>query len=114
MPSPDHPLGVRRSPEGEMHGGDTGAKVQKCKGETRGHVGMVTRGHGEMHRFGWQVAGTGGGWRAENIFGSQVSAVGYRIRVFRFGCGYWPEPVPGAEYLNLTTEGRDLGPENES
>ena len=45
MPSPDHPLGVRRSPEGEMHGGDTGAKVQKCKGETRGHVGTVTWGH---------------------------------------------------------------------
>jgi len=41
----------------------------------------------EMHRFGWQVAAPGGGWRAENIFGSQVSAVGYRVRVFRFGFG---------------------------
>jgi len=39
--------------------------VQRGKGETRGHVGMVTRGHGERHRFGWQVAAAGGRWRAE-------------------------------------------------
>jgi hypothetical protein len=59
----------------------------------------------------------GGGY----IFGSQVSAVGYQVsavgyqvRVFRFRCGYGPEPVPGAEHLNLGPDGRDLGPENES
>jgi hypothetical protein len=30
MPSPDHPLGVRRSPEGEMHG-----SRYRCKGAAR-------------------------------------------------------------------------------
>ena len=57
---------------------------------------------------------SGGGWREENIFGSQVSAVGYRVRAFRFGCGHGPEPVPDAEHLNLRPEGRDPGPENKS
>jgi len=39
------------------------------------------------------------------IFGSQVSAIGYRVRVIRFRYGFGPEPEPGAEYLNLGPEG---------
>jgi hypothetical protein len=31
MPSPDHPLGVRRSPEGEMHGAMGGERGQESK-----------------------------------------------------------------------------------
>jgi hypothetical protein len=52
-------------------------------------------------------------WQGEIIFGSQVSAIGYLVRVFWFGYGYRPEPVPGAEYPNPGPDGRDLGPENE-
>ena len=33
--------------------------------------------------IGWQVAAPGGGWR-DHILGSQVSAIGYQVRVFRF------------------------------
>ena len=49
----------------------------------------------------------------EIIFGSQVSAIGYLVRVFWFGYGYRPEPVPGSEYPDPGPDGRDLGPENE-
>ncbi len=65
---------------------------------------MVTRGQGETHRetgteklpvfLFWvgkfRVAGGGLRWQVagEEIFGSQVSAVGYQVRVIRFGYGY--------------------------
>ncbi len=55
----------------------------------------------------WQVAG-----KTSSGLGSQL--IGHRVRVFRFGCGCGPEPVPGAEHLNLRPEGRDLGPETAS
>ena len=44
----------------------------------RGHVGMVTWGQGEITTF--RVAGG-----RRDIFGSQVSAVGYQVRVIGFG-----------------------------
>ncbi len=45
------------------------------------------------------------------MFGSQVSAVGYQVRVI--GYGYGPEPEPAPEHLNLGPDGRDPGPEND-
>jgi len=63
--------------------------VNCCKAEVReqrGHVGMVTRGQGERQRSKGAAEGDrNDGWGY--IFGSQVSAVGYQVRVFRFGYG---------------------------
>jgi len=39
--------------------------------------------------------------------------IGYQVRVLRFGYGFGPEPVPGAEHPNLEPEGRDPGPESD-
>ena len=52
--------------------------AQPCKGAKRSEA-PVQKCKGERQRFGWQVAG--------NVFGSQVSAVGYQVRVIRFGYG---------------------------
>ena len=87
-----------------------GAKV-RCRARARARAGASNTI--EIHRFGWQVAGPGGGWREETIFGSrvsvdQVSGSGSSGA----GTGTGPEPVPGAEYLNQIPDGRDLGPEN--
>ena len=48
------------------------------------------------------------------LFRSQVSAIGYQVRVFRYGYRYGPEPAPGAEHLNPGPDGRDPRPENAS
>jgi hypothetical protein len=48
-----------------------------------GRVGAASRHSAFI--LGWQVAAPGGGWQ-DNILGSQVSAIGYRVRVFGFRC----------------------------
>ena len=45
-------------------------------------------------RFGWQVAG--------RIFRSQVSAIGYQVRVFGFWCRFGEIDCPTANRLPLT------------
>ena len=45
---------------------------------------------------------------ASSGLGSQPSGIGHGLSGTGTGAG--PEPVPGAEYLNLRPEGRDLGP----
>ena len=91
---------------------------------TRGHVGTVTRGQGEMHPFqvagggsGWQVAGRcltqgetgdrmiGGGHFQVLGLGGQVSGAGVQVRV---QVQENPVPEPGAKDLNLVPDGRDL------
>jgi hypothetical protein len=86
----------------------------------------------ERHYFGWQVAASGGGWRedaelkgrpetgqlaGEKSPGLRSRLIGYQVRVFWYGYGCRPEPVPGVEYLNPGPDGRDPGPgriENQS
>ena len=100
--------------EDKMTGGQEGTREVKapCKGANRSEA-PVQKCKSERQHFRWQVAASGLGWRGKNIFGPRVSAVGYQVRVIRYRCRYGPEPVPGAEHLNLNPDGRDLGPENE-
>ena len=108
--------------------GPAGKVTRAC---ARGHAGKVTRGqgaHGTLEaRWRALIPCKGAnrsrapvqrckGERLRSVSGSRVSAVGSQARVIRFGygCGIPPEPVPGAELLNLGPDGRDLGPENES
>jgi hypothetical protein len=37
--------------------------------------------------------------------GLRSRMIGHQVRVFWFGYGYRPEPVPDAEYLNLGPDG---------
>ena len=92
--------------------------VQKCKGERGeaaiGHMDKVTCWQG-----GEALLKGGSIGRPDSLLGdtssglrSQQSGIGYGLSGTGTGAG--PEPVPGAEHLNLIPEGRDLGPENES
>ena len=47
---------------------------------------MLARGHGDMGRT-LEARRLRGLVDQKNNFGSQVSAIGYQVRVFRFGCG---------------------------
>ncbi len=67
--------------------------------------GVLSIGRGIVSGGGWQPQVAGGGKKISSGIGSQLT--GYQVRVFRFGCGYGPEPVPGAEHLNLSPDGRD-------
>jgi hypothetical protein len=44
--------------------------------------------------------------------GLRSRLIGYQVRVFWYGYGCRPEPVPGVEYLNPGPDGCDPGPEN--
>ena len=77
------------------------------------------RGQGDMGTRGDTVLKGGSIGRPDSLLGdtssglrSQQSGIGYGLS--GAGTGADPEPVPGAEHLNLIPEGRDLGPENES
>jgi hypothetical protein len=64
-------------------------------------------GCGNVSGGGWRPQVAGGG---QDIFGSQVSAIGSQVRVVGCGCGCGCGPEP--EHLNLGPDGRDQGPEN--
>jgi hypothetical protein len=80
MPSPDHPLGVRRSPEGEMH--ERGIQVQRGKSAKVKWRARARARAGARK----QTRGTEARLIREHIFGSQVSAdrdpgTGLQVRV---------------------------------
>ena len=121
----------RRKAPASGHAG-TGTRVAANRAKVQIGLRPVQRCKSESIILGWRVAASGGGWRedaelkgrpetgqlaGEKSPGLRSRLIGYQVRVFWYGYGCRPEPVPGVEYLNPGPDGREPGPgriENQS